>query len=90
MGFFSPGPPPLQVYQATAFIFMIGWFCFSAIMASFLVLLLRMREKPGSQIVGFIYMAVAVAEAAMIWYTVCYDSRRAPGYDWGQGKLRMD
>lgn len=90
IGFFSSGPPRLQVHEATAFIVLVGWTCFSIISSGFVVFVVRLCGLPNSRKVGAVFLSLTVAEAVIIWALVCHDRRRAPGYDWGDWKLRMN
>lgn len=90
VGFFSSGPPRLQVHEATCFILVVCWVCFSIISSSLLVFMVRLAGKPNSGKLGAVLSSITIAEVAFFWFVACYDRRRAPGYDWGEWKLRKD
>lgn len=82
IGFFSSGPPRLQVHEATCFILVVCWVCFSIISSSLLVSMVRLAGKPNSGKFGAVLSSITIAEVAFFWIVACYDRRRAPGYDW--------
>lgn len=90
IGFFSSGPPRLQVHEAASFIVLVVGACFSVISGGFVVFLLRLCGLPNSSKLGAAMSSTTVAQAVIIWVLVCCDRRRAPGYDWGDWKLRKD
>lgn len=90
MGFFSSGPPRLQVHEATCFIVLVSWLCFSIISSGFLVFWVRVAGLPNHRKVGAVMSLITVSEAVLFWVMACYDRRRAPGYEWGDWKLRKE
>lgn len=90
IGFFSSGPPRLQVYEATFFIVAASWICLNLICNSFLFLLDRLYGLPNCRKLGVAYSLIIVAEALFFWVLACCDRRRAPGFEWEDWKLRKD
>ena len=89
-GFFSPGPPRLQVHEGLAFIIMVGWICLNLIFNAFLVFLCRLCGLSTCQKLGAAFPLMIVPGAVLFWIGAVYDRRRAPGYEWGDWKLRKD
>lgn len=94
IGFFSPGPPRLQVRQAAAFMFPVFGTCVSVYFSGVLILFLKLCGIPISQRLGVAFLLMTVASpvfyAVLMWVMVCTDPRRAPGYEWEDWKLRKD
>lgn len=90
LGFFTSGPPPLQVHQTSESMLLVGCVCVSTVIASFLLILLKIDARPNSWVVAPVWAAFTAVEVAMVWHAVCNNSRRAPGYDWGNWKPRRD
>jgi hypothetical protein len=90
IGFFSSGPPRLQVHEATCFIVLVMASCFTIVSGGFLVFLLRLWAMPNLLKLSAAILSWTVAQAVIMWITACYDRRRTPGYDWKDWKLRKD
>ncbi|KAF2498881.1 hypothetical protein BU16DRAFT_308438 [Lophium mytilinum] len=82
IGFFSSGPPRLQVYQASMFFLLIMGPCYSIISAAFVVFVVR---RNSIKIAAFM-LSITVAQTIAIWALVCFDRHRAPGYEWEDWK----
>jgi hypothetical protein len=52
--------------------------------------LLRHRVLPNSIKLSAAMLSMTIAQAVITWFLVCCDRRRAPGYEWGDWKLRKD
>ena len=89
-GFFSAGPPRLQVDEASACLLLITIICISAIFSSSLLLLFRIAKKPCSSCIIALFVVSTIIEAGTVWISLCHDPRRGKGHDWGQEKLRRD
>ena len=89
-GFFSAGPPRLQVYEASSCLLLIAIVCISALLFSFSLLLFRIAEKPCSSGIIAIFVVSTIIEVGMVWISLCHDPRRGNGHHWGQEKLRRD
>lgn len=90
IGFFSPGPPRLQVHEAASFFVLVFGFCFGIVSGGFVVFVIRLCGLPNSLKAGAVMLSMIIAQAVVIWVMVCCDRRRVPGYDWGDWKLRKD
>jgi hypothetical protein len=90
-GFFSPGPPRLQVYQGFLFIALFIMVICSIFCGASSVLLASLTpdHKPIWKAVVFMVILVG-GTVAMIWVTECFSKRRARDYDWGDWKQRKD
>ena len=90
-GFFSPGPPRLQVHQGALFGLLSFHFGILYILGAFIMFWVGARGDPVLPLASAM-VAVVVGAAASIWVVACYDRRRSPDYDWGDlnGKLRKD
>ncbi|RYP32207.1 hypothetical protein DL767_005363 [Monosporascus sp. MG133] len=92
-GFFSPGPPRLQVYQSVWFTFLVVMFGFLLCTAFFIwgavVMLYRLEERPAPTLLGPM-VALTVVTIASLWVLECFDRHRAPDYDWGDWKVRKE
>ena len=89
-GFFSPGPPRLQVYEATSFIVLVFGSCFEIVSGGFVVFVIRLCGLPNSLKAGAVMLSMIIAQAVIVWILVCCDRHRVPGYDWEDWKLRKD
>jgi hypothetical protein len=89
-GFFSPGPPRLQVHEGLAFIFAVGWICMVLISDAFVVFVCILSGLPTCQRLGAAFPLMIVPGAVILWYAQVHNRRRAPGYEWGDWKLRKD
>ena len=89
-GFFSPGPPRLQVHEGLSFIIMIGWICLSLIFDAFSVFLCRLYGLPTCQKLGAAFLLIIVPGVVLFWIVAVYGRRRALGYERGDWKLRKD
>lgn len=89
LGFFSTGPPRLQVNQAQKFVFFVSHV---AMMCPLLSILTWAFYVHGTSILGLFLFAFAWF--ALVWaafyYTVCNDPRRDPNYDWEKERLFRD
>ena len=90
MGFFSSGPPRLQVYEAATFIIVVIGLCVLIVSSGFVVLLSRLCGLPNSLKLGAALFSMIIAEAVALWVLACCDRRRAPGYEWEDWKLRKE
>lgn len=90
IGFFSPGPPRLQVHEAASFFVLMFGSCFAIVSGGFIIFLIRLCGLPNSLKGGAVMLSMIIAQAVVIWVIVCCDRRRVPGYDWGDWKLRKD
>jgi hypothetical protein len=92
IGFFSPGPPPLQVDQAALFGAGVIATCMFGTMSGLFVLVLTLRQLPNVDIgkVRFLCASMTVALAAITWVGACCDKRREPGYEWADWKMRTE
>jgi len=90
-GFFSPGPPRLQVYQGFLFIALFIMVVCSIFCWAFVVFLLSLRPDHKPIWKAVLFMAIpAGGTVAAIWVTECLSKRRSRDYDWGDWKLRKD
>lgn len=88
-GFFSSGPPRLQVHQSASFAFLTVGVAFSIVWGPLTVLLAKLMGRPISRLAGAMgFLQIAVV--AVIWALACFDHRREPDYDWGDWKLRKE
>ena len=90
IGFFSSGPPRLQVHEAASFIVLMFGSCFAIVSGGFVIFLIRLCGLPNSLKGGAVMLSMIIAQAVVTWVIVCCDRRRVPGYDWGDWKLRKD
>lgn len=90
IGFFSSGPPRLQVHEAAVFIFLIIGSCLSIVSGGFIVFFVKLYELPNPLKLGAAMLSVIAMQIIIVWVSVCCDRRRVPGYDWGDWKLRND
>lgn len=90
-GFFSPGPPRLQVYQGFLFIPLLIMTICSIFLGACAVFNISLKpdHKPIWRVVVFM-VALVVGTLAILWIMACFDRLRAPDYDWGHWKLRKD
>lgn len=89
-GFFSSGPPRLQVHEATCFVLVVCCVSFSHISSGLLSLVLKLQGRPNSvYLLAFIW-SFAVVQIFLSWFVVCHDRRRAPGYEWRDWELWKD
>jgi hypothetical protein len=90
IGFFSPGPPRLQVSEAASFIMLVLHTCLGVIAGACVVFMTRLLGLPNAFKAGAVFLAFVVVQNGIIWVMVAYNPRRAPEYDWGDWKLRKD
>ncbi len=90
IGFFSPGPPRLQVHEATSFIFLALASGFAIASGGFVIFVIRLCGLRNSLKVGAVMLVMVIAQVVVIWAMVCCDCRRVPGYEWGDWKVRQD
>ena len=90
IGFFSSGPPRLQVHEAAVFIFLIIGSCISIILGGFIVFFVKLYELPNPLKLGAVMLSVIVIQIIIVWVSVCCDRRRTPGYDWEDWKLQKN
>ena len=90
-GFFSPGPPRLQVYQGFLSVALLIMTVLTVFCGALVVFFLSLNavHKPTWKIVVSI-AAPLVGTLAMIWVMECFQKHRSPDYDWGDWKLRKD
>jgi len=88
-GFFSPGPPRLQVHQGAGLVVVLGLQVHTAALGGFVVYMLVIRNRPVFGLVGFL-LAMHLATLVAFWALSLFDRHRAIGYDWGDGKLRKE
>ena len=92
LGFFSPGPPRLQVRQAWLFgmmafatAFIIGY----SVLAVLLMCVWGVERDVFRKVVlGLV--VVTVAQVVAVWGMVCCDLRRVEGYVWRDRKVRVE
>ena len=89
-GLFSPGPPRLQVHEGLFFIIIVGWICLHLTFNAFSVFLCRLFGLHTYQKLAAGWFMTMVPWLAIFWIVAIYDRRRAPGYEWGDWKLRQD
>jgi hypothetical protein len=90
-GFFSPGPPRLQVHQgflSNVLLLMIVCDIFFGL-ATVFWMSSKPDHKPIWKVVVFM-VAVVGGVVATIWVMECYGKRRAPNYEWDDWKQRND
>jgi hypothetical protein len=92
IGFFSPGPPRLQVHQATSFIYMVIVTCVIGSLDGLTVLWMTLRPLPDTDLpkTCVIFVSVLVGLVVFFWVLECCNGRRAPGYEWAGWKERRD
>ena len=90
MGFFSPGPPRLQVYEASSFFFLVCWVSFSIGFSGFMTFLIKLLGAPNCHKVFAGFLSWVVFGGLLIWFVACHDRHRVPGYEWEDWKLRTD
>ncbi len=90
IGFFSSGPPRLQVHEAASFIFLMFGSCVAIVWGGFVIFTIRLCGLPNSLKAGALMLSMVIAQAVVIWIIVCCDRRRVPGYEWEDWKLRKD
>jgi len=90
-GFFSPGPPRLQVYQAFLSIALLVMIVLDIFLGALVVLLIALKPN-NKPIWKFVVVMVAYVGSvvAAIWVLECYSKHRAPDYEWDDWKLRKD
>ncbi|KAK1767160.1 hypothetical protein QBC33DRAFT_559284 [Phialemonium atrogriseum] len=89
-GFFSSGPPRLQMYQSASFAFLTVGVAFSTVWGALTVLLAKLMGRPISRLAGAMGV-LQIAVVAVIWAALaCFDHRRALDYDWGDWKRRKE
>jgi len=86
IGFFSPGPPRLLVFQGRIFAELLFSIVFEFLVCGFLRFMLWCRPdpKPNGNMVLFISRCRWLMGAAvvLVWVLHCFDKRRRPGYKW--------
>ena len=89
-GFFSPGPPRLQVYEAAAFFAAVFGTWLVLVSSGFVVLCMILGGMPHWLRGGVGFLLLTVFLAVFFWTSMWYDRRRAPGYDWGEWKVQKE
>ena len=89
-GFFSPGPPRLQVHEGLYFLIMLGWIGLNVIFNAFSVFVCRLAGLSTCQKLGAAYALTMIPGVVLFWIGAVCDRRRAPGYEWGEWKVRTD
>lgn len=90
-GFFSPGPPRLQIHEGLYFILVVGSICLSLIGDAFCVFVCNLHGAPTCQKLGAAYLLTLVVPVVIVlWIAAIYDPRRVPGYEWEDWKVRKD
>lgn len=90
IGFFSSGPPRLQVHEGAIFIVSVLVSCLTILLGAFLVTFAKLCGMPNILEVSAIWLLMTLAQATMIWVVTCCSPRRAPGYEWEDWKLRKE
>ncbi len=80
-GFFSSGPPQLQVYQGALFGFLAVHVAISALFGALIVWWIKRHGRPVTTLVRGM-AAMWVAMAAVIWVSECVHPHRGPDYVW--------
>ena len=89
-GFFSSGPPRLQVHEGSFFIVTASWTCLNLIFHPFMFFLGCLYGLPNCRKLGAAFSLIVLVEFFCFWLLACCDRRRAPGYEWEDWKLRKD
>lgn len=66
-GFFSPGPPRLQVHDGGMFIVIVGLICMNLICSAFLVFMCRLCEARNCQKAGAIFTLLIPFMVIVVW-----------------------
>jgi hypothetical protein len=90
LGFFSPGPPRLQVREAASFVGLIIVTCFLILYGGFVLFLLRLLGVPNTLQLGAAMLLMIVAQVVLVWALTCFSRHRTPEYEWADWKLRKD
>ena len=88
-GFFSPGPPRRQVFEASRLVVVTICLSFITFSGLFTVFVLRITGKSILP-VFMILLAWEMGFVAWVWYEMCNSNTREPGYVWGDRKIRKD
>jgi hypothetical protein len=90
-GFFSSGPPRLQVYKGALFASLIVMLVYSIFWGALIVFLSLFRvDPPPIWRLVVAMVALMVGTLAVCWVMACFDKYRAPDYDGGDWKLRKE
>lgn len=93
LGLFSPGPPRLQVREVEAFMAIVGSIPVALILSAILAFICRLSGLPKSNCLktGALYsLCWILCGFSVLWIVAVSSLRCAPGYDWGDWKLRED
>ena len=91
-GFFSPGPPRLQVYEAVDFITMICCIAIILVFNALMVFASRLDRLPPPKPLGSaaLFLGMNLFVVIIFWIVAIHDRHRAPGYEWTDWKMRKD
>lgn len=89
-GFFSPGPPRLQVSEASLFVATIITTSFFIGLTTLVLLFYKLGGLPHFPSVAAVLYSMIVVQVLATWMIGCCDRRRAPGYTWKDWKEHMD
>ncbi|TID02395.1 hypothetical protein CH35J_003663 [Colletotrichum higginsianum] len=87
-GFFSSGPPRLQVSQGIMFPAYVSLAAFPLVFLGVIVLL-RGNENVDAWIL-MRFIAITASVTVLFWYLEYADPRRAPDYEWNDWKPHKD
>ncbi|KAJ0163435.1 Extracellular metalloprotease [Colletotrichum tanaceti] len=87
-GFFSSGPPRLQVSQGNMFPAFIALSAFPVVAPLVAILFFGTKNKEFWPIMGMV--AISIGTGGFLWWLECTDFRRAPGYEWDDWKIHKD
>lgn len=89
-GFFSSGPPRLQVQQGLLFIVGACKASFDTVFLALVVLLCYVNGLPNYRRIAAVFSVMVISQVVMIYALGCWNPRRAPGYVWEDWKLQKD
>ena len=85
-GFFLPGPPRLQVYQAAMFMILFFMTCVSLILVTAMFSFFCLVRLPNLLQLAFLCYSMPVGLFCRCWILSWGDRTRAPGYEWRTGR----
>ncbi|KAH7113258.1 hypothetical protein B0J11DRAFT_146211 [Dendryphion nanum] len=89
-GFFSPGPPRLQVNEAYACAVLLFGIGFTTVYSCFIVLWIKIRGIPNASRMAAVLAVIQTMVIILHWVLACTSKRRAPGFVWEDWKERAD